>query len=192
LSQVIADFDPVEELFQELSRLVAGLNALGDASLALRVSEVASKSLLLAAASRFELDFLALIEGTARRLSGSDLIASFCVNQGLKRRYHSLFNWDARNANKFFSLFGDEFAESTQRLVAGDPSLAESVRVFLDLGDQRNKLVHGDFVSFPLAHSLDELIGRYRLARRFVDTVKVLFEKYAESSAGDTSATFAK
>ena len=166
--------DPVEELFEHLDRQAQALRLTGEPSLALRIEETASKALLLAAASRFEVELVQIVADLARTTSASRAVAEFCVNQGLYRRYHTLFAWDAHNANKFFGLFGEEVLQAARSRATADAEFNEAVRAFLKIGAKRNELVHEDFVSFPLSDTLNELIALYRLARRFLTCAREL------------------
>jgi hypothetical protein len=160
-------------LFDQLSRLVESLKLTGEPSLAISVSEVASKSLLIAAASRFEAEFSEMFAGVASHLA-APAIAEFALNQGVTRKYHTLFDWPSGNANTFYKLLGAAFKERATRLAASDTAFATSVTEFVAIGNERNKLVHSDFASFPLTATLDELVQRYRLARNFLPSIRSL------------------
>jgi hypothetical protein len=168
--------DAVEVMFEQLSRLVASLGLTGEPTLAVSVATIASKSLLLAAASRFESQLTDVVKSVAEANS-SEAIASFCVNQGLVRKYHTLFDWDANNANKFFGLFGENLKQRAAGRKEADAVFADSIRDFIALGRLRNLLVHNDFVAFGLDDTLDELIERYRSARGFLPAVQTLLEE---------------
>jgi hypothetical protein len=159
--------DPVEALFDQLSRLVDSLKLTGEPSLAVSVSEIASKSLLLAAASRFEAEFTRLFTEVASVLSTSE-IANFCINQGVIRKYHTLFDWEANNVNRFLKLFGDDFRDRALARVSTDQTFSDAVVAFVVVGAGRNRLVHSDFATFPLEDTLEELIEKYRRARYFL------------------------
>ena len=172
-------------LFDQLSRLVESLKLTGEPSLAISVSEVASKSLLIAAASHFEDEFSKMFADVASRLA-TPAIAEFAFNQGVTRKYHTLFDWRSGNANTFYKLLGAAFKERAARLAANDASFAKSVTEFLAIGNDRNELVHSDFASFPLTATLGELVERYRLARKFLPNVRSLLleDEIPTGSAG--------
>lgn len=180
--------DAVEVLFDQLSRLIESLKLTGEPSLAISVSEVASKSLLIAAASRFEAEFSELFAEVASRLS-APAIAEFAVNQGVTRKYHTLFDWPSGNANTFYKLLGAAFKERATQLAAGDVAFATSVTEFVSIGNDRNNLVHSDFASFPLTATLDELVQRYRMARNFLPSIKsLLLEEAMPAGVGGQPA----
>lgn len=176
--------DVVERLFDDLSRLVESLKITGALSLAVSLSEVASRSLLIAAASHFEAQFSEMFEEVAAQLASPSL-AAFGLNQGVSRKYHTLFSWEAGNANAFYKKFGDDFKNRATALAAQDPVFAKSVAEFVRIGGDRNELIHSDFASFPLTSTLDELIVRYRDARPFLPTIRGLLLEEAEPDAGE-------
>ena len=183
-----ASADAIEVLFDQLSRLVESLKLTGEPSLAISVSEVASKSLLIAAASRFEAEFSEMFADVASHLA-APAIAEFALNQGVTRKYHTIFDWPSGNANTFYKLLGAAFKERATRLAASDTAFATSVTEFVAIGNDRNKLVHSDFASFPLTATLDELVQRYRLARNFLPSVRSpLLEEALPAGAGGPPA----
>ena len=105
-----------------------------------------AKNLLLSIASFFETLICGLIVQFAKRTSsGNNVLCSFVQKKAVTRQYHTFFAWEAKNANQFFSLFGEEFKEKCQAQVRSDAKLEESIRAFLELGNTRNELVHLNF-----------------------------------------------
>ena len=47
--------------------------------------------------------------------------------------------------------------------------MQQSIRAFLELGNERNKLVHQNYVVFPMDKTLDEIYQLYNDALPFVD-----------------------
>jgi len=149
-----------------LREIVASANSPSDLS---AFDSLASKALLLAAASYFERVICDAIEGTARDTGTSEPFVHFISKQGLKRRYHQLFDWDKTNANSFFSLFGPEFKTSMEAEIKTNDSLKTAVTDFMYLGSQRNQLVHQNFASFLLDPSLEDLWTKFRSALKFAE-----------------------
>ena len=52
--------------------------------------------------------------------------------------------------------------------IKGDDQLDDSVRAFLELGGERNRLVHEDFGTFTLEKTTEEIHALYSRAMRFV------------------------
>lgn len=163
--------DAVEVMYEHLDRLVKSLSLTGEPTLAVSVGAVASKSLLLAAASRFEAQLVEMMTHVAQAQS-SDAIATFCVKQGVERRFHTLFDWTSSNVNKFVVAFGEDFKARVNAYRADNEGFRQAVGDFITLGAMRNELVHSDYVTFPLADTLDELVLKYRRAREFLPTVE--------------------
>jgi hypothetical protein len=85
------------------------------------------------------------------------------------RQYHSWFEWEGNNANKFFSLFGSEFKLAMNKNIKESTTLGSAVRAFLEVGNERNKLVHQDYATFAMEKTLDEIYQLYRDALLFVE-----------------------
>jgi len=103
------------------------------------------------------------------------LLREFVRNKAIARQYHTLFQWNAKNANSFFGLFGDDFKVRMKQRVAADTDLDEAIRAFLELGEQRNRLVHQDYATFSLEKTSEEIFELYRTASRFVEELPELF-----------------
>ena len=69
---------------------------------------LAAKSLLLAAASHFERQLCDGIETAAAETGAGAPIVNFISKQALKRKFHTLFDWEKTNINNFLGLFGPE------------------------------------------------------------------------------------
>ena len=165
----------VDRLHSELKYLDAVLDANNEPSLRISAGETFRKSMLLSASSYFESRITeAVIQFCTEATGESSCLVAFIRNQGLKRKYHTLFNWDGVNANKFFALFGEDFRDQAKARIAADAALDEGVRAFLALGQDRNRLVHQDFGTFTLEKTAGEIMDLYRKALVFVDTLPTL------------------
>jgi len=49
--------------------------------------------------------------------------------------------------------------------------MRSAVSAFLEVGNERNRLVHQDYVTFPMEKTLDEIYMLYRSALAFVEVV---------------------
>jgi hypothetical protein len=160
----------VDKLYEEVTAVIKMLEQSPEVSLQITAGDHFRKALLLAAASYFENRVCALVLGfVSERTGGSALVENFVKNKAIARQYHTWFKWEENNANQFFGLFGSEFrVEMINRVKASD-DLRTSVRAFLELGNERNKLVHQDYATFPLNKTLDEIYALYRGALIFVE-----------------------
>lgn len=160
----------VDRLHGDLSALLTVLHEKQEISLLNTVDDNWRKSLLLSAASHFERRMtdcvLTFVSGAA---SGNLLVTSFVKNKAVNRQFHTWFSWDETNANSFFGLFGASFRTFMKEKVRRDAGLSESIRAFLELGAERNRLVHQDYGTFWMEKTADEIYGLYKKALRFVE-----------------------
>jgi hypothetical protein len=161
---------PVDRLYQEAIDVLESLRKNAEASLHISVADNLRKVLVLAAASHFEHRLCTVVSDFVREASkGALLLQEFVRNKAISRQYHTWFQWEGSNANQFFSLFGASFrTHMAQEIKASEP-LSRSIRTFLELGNERNRLVHGDYATFPMEKTLQEVYTAYQEAMLFVD-----------------------
>ena len=174
----------VDKLHRDFKDVVGILENKAEVSLRTSIEEVVRKSLLLCAASYFERRLTAIVETFVREMSrGNSLVTSLVKNKAIHRQYHTWFVWEAKNANSFFGLFGDEFKKFMKARVESDRDLEMAIKAFLELGNERNRLTHQDFGSFLLEKTADEIYILYQQAMKFVDMLpSVLRECSAEEN----------
>ncbi len=162
----------IDGLYEDARAVIKTLEQEAEISLQVAAGDHFRKVLLLAAASYFEHRVCEWVLGFVReRSGGSVLVANFVRNKAIARQYHTWFNWNAKNANQFFGLFGSEFrSEMISRVKASD-DLRAGVQAFLELGSERNKLIHQNYATFPLEKTLDEIYTLYRSALPFVEQI---------------------
>ena len=137
------------------------------------------KVLLVAAGSRFEkLMTDAVLEFASEILSRHHPITHLVDKKGVKRQFHTWFAWNTRNANQFFALFGKEFQNHMKEKIENDVELDNSIKAFLEIGDGRNRLVHGDFASCVLEKTPDEIFELYSRAKLFVGKFEEEIRKF--------------
>jgi hypothetical protein len=131
------------------------------------------RSLVLAIASFFEHEVTAIVRAIPQKHAGGHpFITELIEQKAVSRQYHTYFNWDGRNANRFFSLFGADFSDAAKAMVQSDRALDDSIRAFLELGDTRNRLVHLNYVTFDLDKTPEDIMALYRSALRFTAFLK--------------------
>jgi hypothetical protein len=168
----MATATPIDKLYSDALEVAGDLENHGEVSLSISASDHFRKALLLAAASYFEHRMCtSVLEYVRERTQGSELLTNFVNNKAISRQYHNWFSWDAANANQFFALFGKEFREAMIHSVSASESLRSGVAAFLEIGNERNKLVHQDYATFSLEKNLTEIYELYRKAQVFVDHV---------------------
>jgi hypothetical protein len=105
----------------------------------------------------------------AEKAGTSAAVVAFFQNKAVKRQYHTWFGWEDSHANTFFGLFGAEFKSKAQKRAKESEALSTSIRAFLEVGNERNKMVHQDFATFALEKTVDEIYQLYLRALPFVD-----------------------
>ncbi|HEY9130485.1 MAG TPA: HEPN domain-containing protein [Dyella sp.] len=159
----------------------AALDAIPENQPSLRssASDLFRKSLLLAAASYFEHRLTTCVLDYVNELvQGAPKIVALVQAKVISRQYHTWFQWDASNANAFFGLFGKDFKDAMTAKVKGDVGLERSIKSFLELGGNRNSMVHVDFSTYPLDKTLDEIYESYKTALHFVDGLADLLRRH--------------
>lgn len=160
----------VDRLYDESITIIHTLEKINEPSLAIYAGDNFRKALVLAAASYFEHSVSScVLEFIQERTNGSSVVVSFVKNKAISRQYHTWFKWDESNANQFFGLFGSEFKQMMSDKIKKNDDLKDSVRAFLEVGNERNKLVHQDFASFSLEKTLEEIYALYKKSLLFVD-----------------------
>jgi len=132
----------------------------------------------MAAASYFETEVRGAIEKLVQSASGGNpAVLALVKKKALERQYHTYFNWEAQNANAFFSHFGDNFGKKCKAEVKASEDLANSISAFLELGDMRNKLAHLNFAQFPIEKTSEEIYTLYQNALKFLEYVKTALDE---------------
>jgi hypothetical protein len=166
----------VDRLYAEANAVIGLLRS--ELSLQVSASDHFRKALLLAAASHFEDRVCNVVLDYVRnRAKGSNLVENFVRNKAVARQYHSWFSWDANNANHFFGLFGAEFRASMAMRVKGSQEMQAAISAFLELGNERNRLVHQNYASFPMEKTLDEVYSLYKKSETFVNALPAAFKE---------------
>lgn len=162
----------VDRLYSEFQGLVYYLNQKGEISFGITADGNFRKSLLLSAASYFERRICDDILIFTREVSyDNERLVEFVKNKAIARQYHTFFNWDSQNANTFFGLFGEPFKIFMVSEIQHDGALSEAIRAFMELGRERNRLVHQDYGTFTLEKTADEIYQLYKAALPFVECI---------------------
>lgn len=164
----------VESIIEEYKGIVDFLAGQKQPSLQSDVNKYFTKILVLSAASYFEEQIQTiLVEFVSAASSKDPLVTSFLKKKAINRQYHTYFNWTGKNANSFFTLFGDEFKRKLEAEIKADAKLDKSVKAFLEIGDLRNRLVHNNFAAYSLnPKTSDEIFKLYEEAVNFINLVK--------------------
>lgn len=180
----------VDRLNREMEDLISVLDAAGEISLRSTADDNFRKALLLAAASHFEHCITDEVMRFVRECSlGNPLVEALVHNKAVSRQYHTWFDWDEKNANRFFGLFGRAFRDHMKARVRQNEELERSVEAFMEIGRERNRLVHQDFGTFSMEKTAQEIFRLYRQALPFVETVPTVFREFCKLQAADQYPT---
>lgn len=146
---------------------------------------LAAKSLLLAAASYFERQICDGIEHAAGQTGATPEFVNFISKQGLKRKFHTLFDWEKTNVNGFLGLFGPEAKKVMDDEIRSDTKLQSAVQDFLFIGSQRNQLIHNNFASYPLSVDTKEIWEKFGRASMFTEWVPKKLVDIGSKEQGD-------
>ena len=178
----------VDRLYGEFSALLAVLDKRGDLSLRNAAEETFQKTLILASASYLERCLTKSVEEFVARVTAEDhVVRWFVQKKAIDRQYHTWFDWKTRNANQFFNLFGGPFSEHARALVREDEELSTSIAAFMEIGRERNRLVHQDFASLGLEKTSTEVYDLYGAAAQFVAWVPSRLEEFESQRELDRS-----
>lgn len=159
----------VDRLHADFLALSEVLGNKVEPSLMVTADDCFRKALLLSAASLFETAILDAIQRfVAEATGGNKCVLEFVRRKGLTRQYHTLFDWDKRHAGPFFSLFGEEFKAAVDARTKTDEQFVRSVAAFLEIGRERNRVVHQNFGHVTLEKTAGEIYELYVLAAAFV------------------------
>lgn len=162
----------VDTIYSDFKSAADALGSAGQISHQIMIEDNLRKTLLLSAASYFELQLTKSVKNFSDDVtSGNDLIRSLIQQKAISRQYHTWFDWDKSNANKFFGLFGVRFKSHMSDRIANSDNLENDIKAFLTIGNLRNLLVHSDFASYYIDQTSDEIYKLYQQAFRFVGVV---------------------
>lgn len=131
------------------------------------------KTILLSSASFFEKEISdTVIDFAKSHTANNELVISIIKQKAVSRQYHTYFSWDSSNANTFFSLFGEEFKKSMMQKVRDDEKLSDAIKSFLEIGRERNRMVHQNFAEVMIEKTAKEIYELYKSSLYFIETVK--------------------
>lgn len=171
----------VDALYTDTKTLIVYLEQQNEVSMRAVADTSLTKSLVLAAASLYEsLIQDAIVEFAKEKTANTETLVEFLKNKAIERQYHSFFQWEQRNANKFFSLFGPLFSEYMRQQVRASEDLQKSIAAFMELGELRNRLAHQNFAAFVIDKTAAEIYDLHKLAIPFVESFPQKLREFLE------------
>ncbi|WP_143022455.1 HEPN domain-containing protein [Nonomuraea maritima] len=166
---------PVQRMYHDNKYILEHLRNERQFSFHASLQTTLPKVLLLAAASEFEEGVSETIRDYIREHATDDNKILELVNQkAIHRNYHSLFDWNARNATNFWALFGSGFKSGMRKYCQGRADLTRSISAFMEIGSLRNYLVHNNYAIAVLDKTVDEVYDVYEQGRPFVEELPQL------------------
>lgn len=167
----------IERQYQDSKELYEYLVSKGEITFATYINNVYKKVLVLSAASYFESVITKQISEYATKASGADKrIVTLIENKAIKRQYHTLFNWEAKNTNTFWALFGETTKTKVREQINSNDDLRASEVYFIELGKQRNLLVHENFAEYDVNITIEEIYKKYKSACTFVSYIATVLD----------------
>lgn len=164
--------DIVESLYSQARDLDAFLLSNQEISLKVYADSNLRKSILLASASFYEKQICDLVLDYAKKCTSEEMLVHFIENKAISRQYHTFFDWKNKSCNSFYGLFGEEFKNKFSAMVKSNSALDESARAFLEIGSERNRMVHQNYGGYTLEKTIDEIYEIHKKARYFVEEIK--------------------
>jgi hypothetical protein len=165
--------DIVESLCKSSEELDELLLVQQEISLRVYADSNIRKAILLASASFFEKEISDLVMDYARSCTQDGRLHFLVQKKVVSRQYHTYFNWDGNNCNSFFALFGDDFKLRFSAMVKEDEELEKATKSFLEIGRERNRMVHQNFGSFSLEKTSKEIQQLHICAKLFVEKLRL-------------------
>ena len=177
----------IDRLYNDYVAMKTHLESTKEISLLSNYTNTFRKVLVLSSGSYFEDRITSILMDKCS--SGDVRIRNFIYNQAISGRYHTLFAWGKQNdpanpekkANKFYSLFGPEFADIIKKDLNepytkfGDrkEDINNAIQAFLELGHLRNIIVHSNFAEYSYDQKTpEEIYELHKKANLFVDYVQ--------------------
>lgn len=159
----------INALHQEYNELIEFCRDNKQVSFEMYINDTYKRALLLSAASYFEMTISkAIYDFAGLRSHNNPEIVALVNNKAIQRQYHTLFDWDSNNANKFFRLFGEPFKQKARHLIQ-EKGLADAEMAFITIGRERNILVHQNYIEAQINNTFEEIFTKYEVACSFVE-----------------------
>ncbi|HFC93181.1 MAG TPA: hypothetical protein ENJ51_10255 [Leucothrix mucor] len=172
----------VDYLYNEYERIVSFLNENGQPSLASDANKYFKKVILLSSASYFEHEIQDIIVSYVESSTNNNIkVINLLKKKAISSNYHTFFSWGekndpnkpGKNANVFFSMFGDDFKVEVQNDIKDNEALDKSIKSFLEIGHLRNILVHSNFAAYNLDNKTpDEIYNLHKQSEMFINFVR--------------------
>jgi hypothetical protein len=161
--------DDIKKSYEDILLFQDKLISMNDLSTWTNFEPIFRKNLLLSCASYYEFFVYKNIERIYKSLSKSKKhLCEFTVNS-LNRRYHTLFDWDNKNTNSFLRMFGEEKKNQVRKIIDSSEDILEGEKLFLEIGNKRNILVHTNYCNATVNISLSDIYSHHISIIKFLN-----------------------
>lgn len=169
-------FPPIREFLDEYSQLNEFLIAHGEISLSSDVNNHLRKIYLLSCASYYEKCITEILKSFIENNSSDVRVLAFSTNNAIARKYHTYFDWkQTKNINNFLGFFGEDFKNEVCNEIKESAIISAQVEAFLIIGNERNKMVHENFLGYQLDKTFQELIVLDEKASALIEYLQTKF-----------------
>ena len=172
----------VDILNDEYSSIIKYLDDSKQPTFSSDLNKYFKKILILSSASYFEYEIQNILIEFISCVSNEDSkVISFLKKKAIGMQYHTYFTWGeknesqkpGKNANTFFSLFGDDFKTECEKEVKANLELDRQIKSFLEIGHLRNILVHSNFAALNFdTKTSGEIYNLYLSGLKFLEYLK--------------------
>jgi len=164
---------PIQKFIEDYKKLNNFLISNGQISSLVDINEHYRKILLLSCASYYETQINDILKAFVKLNSNDDRIFFFMNNKAIQRQYYTYFDWDqTNNINRFLGMFGEEFKATISNEIKSNNDLTSQVNAFLEIGAERNKMVHKNFLEYKLDKTFDEITALHNKAQLFIEYIR--------------------
>ncbi|MPQ27118.1 HEPN domain-containing protein [Bacillus paralicheniformis] len=158
----------VDKLYEDNKSLLKFLEENSEISFQQDMDNKLKKILIVCSASYFEKEITDLLKKYFILKTGeNNEIVSFLSNKAINRQYHTYFDWNGNNINKFLGLFGEKFKQQSLEEIQ-KKELTPAIKAFLTLGELRNQLVHNNMATHYIEQTNEEVYDLYKQALRLI------------------------
>lgn len=157
----------IEEFYSYSNNVMQLLLDKKELSLYNWTSKYMSKFLVFLCANFFENEMSEVLTSFVNANSTNGLVSKL-LHKVMEGKYYTYFDWEAHNANRFFSYFGETFKKEATETIRQDSELDEAVRAFLEIGRTRNQLAHDRFEAVIIPKTMDEYFYLFQRGQKFI------------------------
>ena len=165
----------IDDSIQDYFELKSFLLTNGQVSQESFTTEVFRKFLLVSCASLFENQIQELISLFISKQTDNTMIQNLIKRKVIERQYHTYFDWKNKNANPFYSLFGEEFKNTISQKLKEKPEIKSAEKSFIEIGYERNLMVHENFLGYQFNKTVEEVQALYNDALLYINFLQEIF-----------------